>query len=53
MMRLILLLLLITISYGIEQISFSGRLAKYFTHLHLTQWQHLANQKTLFLGKVL
>tara|TARA_X000001036_G_C20542520_1_gene750919 strand:- start:438 stop:881 length:444 start_codon:yes stop_codon:yes gene_type:complete len=36
-----------------EQISFSGRLAKYFTHLHLTQWQHLANQKTLFLGKVL
>ena len=36
-----------------EQISFSGRLAKYFTHLHLTQWEHLTNQKTQFLGKVL
>ena len=36
-----------------EKISFSGRLAKYFTHLHLTQWEHLANQKTKFSGKVL
>ena len=36
-----------------ERISLSGRLAKYFTHLHLTQWKHLANQKTRFLGKVL
>ena len=36
-----------------EQISFSGRLAKYFTHLHLTQWEHLASEKTQFLGKVL
>jgi UDP-N-acetylglucosamine:LPS N-acetylglucosamine transferase len=36
-----------------EKISFSGRLAKYFTHLHLTQWEHLTNQKTQFSGKVL
>jgi len=36
-----------------EQISFSGRIAKYFTHLHLTQWEHLASQNTQFLGKVL
>ena len=36
-----------------EQISFSGRLAKYFTHLHLTQWKHLTSQKTQFSGKVL
>jgi|TARA_B110000444_G_scaffold168947_1_gene157854 UDP-N-acetylglucosamine:LPS N-acetylglucosamine transferase len=36
-----------------EKISFSGRLAKYFTHLHLTQWEHLINQKTQFSGKVL
>lgn len=36
-----------------EKISFSGKLAKYFTHLHLTQWEHLTNQKTQFLGKVL
>lgn len=36
-----------------KQISLSGRLAKYFTHLHLTQWEHLANQKTQFSGKVL
>jgi UDP-N-acetylglucosamine:LPS N-acetylglucosamine transferase len=36
-----------------EQISFSGRLAKYFTHLHLTQWEHLTSQKTQFSGKVL
>ena len=36
-----------------EQLSFSGRLAKYFTHLHLTQSEHLANQNTQFLGKVL
>lgn len=36
-----------------EKISFSGSLAKYFTHLHLTQWEHLISQKTQFLGKVL
>jgi len=36
-----------------EKISFSGRLAKYFTHLHLTQWEHLTNQKIQFSGKVL
>ena len=36
-----------------EQISLSGKLAKYFTHLHLTQWEHLTNQKTQFSGKVL
>ncbi|MEC9209203.1 MAG: glycosyltransferase [Bacteroidota bacterium] len=36
-----------------EQISLSGRLVKYFTHLHLTQWEHLTNQKTQFSGKVL
>ena len=36
-----------------EQLSLSGRLAKYFTHLHLTQWEHLTDQKTKCLGKVL
>ena len=36
-----------------EEISFSGKLAKYFTHLHLTQWEHLTDQKTQCLGKVL
>ena len=36
-----------------EKVSFSGRLAKYFTHLHLTQWEHLRSQKTQFSGKVL
>lgn len=36
-----------------QQLSLSGRLSKYFTHLHLTQWEHLANQKTQFSGKVL
>lgn len=36
-----------------EQLSLSGRLSKYFTHLHLTQWEHLADQKTQFSGKVL
>jgi len=36
-----------------EQLSLSGRLAKYFTHLHLTQWDHLTDQKTQCLGKIL
>ena len=36
-----------------EKISLSGRLAKYFTHLHLTQCEHLINQKTNCLGKIL
>ena len=36
-----------------EKLSLSGRLAKYFTHLHLTQWEHLINQKTKCLGKIL
>ena len=36
-----------------ERMSFSGRLVKHFTHLHLTQWEHLKSQRTQFLGKVL
>jgi UDP-N-acetylglucosamine:LPS N-acetylglucosamine transferase len=36
-----------------EQLSLSGKLAKPFTHLHLTQWEHLKNSKTVCLGKVL
>jgi UDP-N-acetylglucosamine:LPS N-acetylglucosamine transferase len=36
-----------------EKVSLSGRIAKFFTHLHLTQWEHLQTKKTLFKGKVL
>ena len=36
-----------------KQLSLSGRLAKYFTHLHLTQWKHLATSKTQYSGSVL
>lgn len=36
-----------------EKISFSGKLVKYFTHLHLTQWEHLTTKKTQYSGKVL
>ena len=36
-----------------KQLSLSGRLAKNFTHLHLTQWKHLATSKTQYLGSVL
>ena len=36
-----------------EKISFSGKLAKYFTHLHLTQWKHLATSVTQYSGSVL
>ena len=36
-----------------EELSRSGKLAIPFTHLHLTQWEHLANNKTRCLGKVI
>ena len=36
-----------------EKISFSGKIARYFTHLHLTQWKHLATSKTHCSGAVL
>lgn len=40
-----------------EKISMSGRVARVFAHLHVTQWQHLVpageRQKTRFLGSLL
>ena len=39
-----------------ERLSMSGKYARYFADLHLTQWQHLveaSNTKTGFLGSVL
>lgn len=38
---------------NVEIISLSGRIAKTFAHFHLTQWEHLADNKTLFRGNVL
>lgn len=38
---------------NVERISMSGRLIKPFTNLHLTQWPHLANGKTLYKGTVI
>ena len=38
---------------NIEKLSLSGRLIKNITHLHLTQWEHLQNKKTLYKGKVI
>jgi len=39
---------------NVEQISMSGRIAKSFSNLHLTQWEHLANGKsTLYKGNVI
>lgn len=36
-----------------ERLSLSGRLVKPLSNLHLTQWKHLAKNKTLFKGTVL
>lgn len=36
-----------------ERISMSGRIARPFANLHLTQWEHLADKKTLFRGNVI
>ncbi len=39
-----------------EQLSMSGKIARRIAHLHLTQWQHVAEAaggKTRFLGSVL
>lgn len=38
---------------NVEKISMSGRLIRPFAHLHLTQWEKLANNKTLFKGNVI
>lgn len=39
---------------NVEKLSMSGRLAKPFVHLHLTQWENLADgASTLFRGNVL
>lgn len=38
---------------NVEKISMSGRIIKPFAHLHLTQWQKLADTKTLFKGNVI
>jgi UDP-N-acetylglucosamine:LPS N-acetylglucosamine transferase len=36
-----------------EEISLSGRLARLFSTMHLTQWPELAKGKTLFKGNVI
>ncbi|WP_319502287.1 hypothetical protein [uncultured Draconibacterium sp.] len=36
-----------------EQISLSGRLAKAFAHIHMTQWSHLITSKTIYKGAVI
>ena len=38
---------------NVEKISMSGRLIRPFAHLHLTQWEKLANNKTLYKGNVI
>ncbi|MDY0101618.1 MAG: glycosyltransferase [Lentimicrobium sp.] len=38
---------------NVEKISMSGRLIKPFAHLHLTQWEKLAGNKTTFKGNVI
>lgn len=39
---------------NVDGISMSGRIAKKFCTLHLTQWEHLAdNEKTFFKGTVI
>lgn len=38
---------------NVEKLSMSGRIIKPFAHLHLTQWEHLANNSTLFKGNVI
>jgi UDP-N-acetylglucosamine:LPS N-acetylglucosamine transferase len=39
---------------NVDRISMSGRIARPFTHLHLTQWEHLSNGiSTLFKGTVI
>jgi UDP-N-acetylglucosamine:LPS N-acetylglucosamine transferase len=36
-----------------EKLSLSGKLVKNITDLHITQWEHLKTEKTVFKGKVL
>lgn len=36
-----------------EKLSLSGKLVKNITDLHITQWEHLTTDKTIFKGKVL
>ncbi|WP_205461837.1 glycosyltransferase family protein [Mangrovibacterium lignilyticum] len=36
-----------------EQLSLSGKIAKYFAHYHLTQWPHLEKGKTIYKGAVI
>jgi len=37
-----------------EKISFSGRVARYFSDIYLTQWEHLAGDgKLKFIGRVI
>lgn len=36
-----------------EKLSLSGKLIKNITDLHITQWEHLQTEKTVFKGKVL
>jgi len=38
---------------NVERISMSGRIARYFATVHLTQWQHLATNKTMYKGNVI
>ncbi|PKP46553.1 MAG: oligosaccharide biosynthesis protein Alg14 [Bacteroidetes bacterium HGW-Bacteroidetes-11] len=38
---------------NVEKLSMSGRIVKPFAHLHLTQWEHLASNSTLFKGNVI
>lgn len=38
---------------NVEKLSMSGRIVKPFAHLHLTQWEHLADNSTLFKGNVI
>ncbi len=38
---------------NVEIISLSGRIVKAFAHFHLTQWEDLASNKSVFRGNVL
>lgn len=38
---------------NVEKISLSGKIIRPFAHLHLTQWEKLAANKTIFKGNVI
>lgn len=38
---------------NVDRLSLSGRLIRPFTDLHLTQWPHLADGKTIYKGTVI